>query len=425
MRRGFQLAVALAMLALPVLVFSYGSTAPPERHTGGFGEPTCAQCHTGVGVNQGGGKISLVNPPATYTSSQRVSFSLKVEDPTAMRWGFELAARSLDGRQAGSFAPGPGQTTASGGGILYLSHSGGATSTQAGTAASATFNFSWIAPDVSAGTVAFDIAANAANNNGQNTGDHIYQTRFTINAGTTGNLPGIFFGGVVNGASFIAAPQNTVAPGTVVSIFGRNLAPTTAAATKLPLDTVMGNTVVTFNGVPAPLYFVSPTQINAQVPDLFGVFDFVQVQVTVNNAVSSIENVPFQGFSPGIFTRDQNGKAIAGVLHQDNSPVTATSPARRGEVVQIFCSGLGSTSPPLIPGQAAPRIPLASTDSPVRVSIGGVTNLVPQFAGLTPDFAGLYQVNVQIPSGAMSGLQTLKVSVGGFTSRDGVTIPIQ
>ena len=415
------------MLAVPVLVFSYGNSPPPERHTGGFGEPTCTECHVGTALNGGGGRISLLNAPATYNSGQRISLSLKVEDPTAMRWGFELSARTLDGRQAGSFAPGAGQAVTPSSGILYLSHSGGAASTFAGTAGSATFNFAWIAPDVTAGTVALDIAANAASNNGQNTGDHIYQARVTINAGTSGNMPSIFFGGVVNAASFVAAPQNWVSPGTIAAIFGRNLAPSTVGATKLPLDNVMGNTIVTFNGVPAPLYYVSPDQINAQVPDLFGVFDFVQVQVTVNNtAVSSIENVPFAAVSPGIFvTRDGNGKAVPAALHLDGTLVTDASPARRGEFLQIYGTGLGSTSPSVPAGMAAPRQPLARTDSPVRVSIGGVTNMEPQYAGLAPDFAGLYQVNVKVPNSAVSGPQRLNLSVSGFSSQDGLTIPIQ
>jgi uncharacterized protein (TIGR03437 family) len=427
MKRSSNLAFLLTTLLGAVEMFGYGSTPPPTRHSGGFGESVCTACHTGTSLNAGGGRVLLANPPATYTSGQRITLTVRIEDPAAARWGFQLTARSMDGRQAGYLEAGSGTTVNLDGGMLYLSHAGGNSATQAGRTSPVTFTATWVAPDISAGVVAFDIAANAANNNNANTGDHIYQARATINAGVAGETPSVYFGGVVNSASFARAPQNRTSPGGLVSIFGRNLANMTIEATRLPLSSTMGGAVVTFNGVAAPLLYVSPGQINAIVPELFGVFDSVQVQVTVSSAaVSSPEIVPFAPVSPGVFTVARDGQGLAAALHADGRPVTEANPARRGEFVQIYCAGLGSTSPPAPPGLPAPnQEPLARTDAPVRVSLGGVTGIVPQFAGLAPGFASLYQVNIQVPSGAPSGRAALVIFVGGVPSQVGVILPVQ
>jgi hypothetical protein len=118
-------------------------------------------------------------------------------------------------------------------------------------------------------------------------------------------------GGIVNAASFQGGP---VVPGSIVSIFGTNLATTTAQASVVPLPMILVGTTVTFNGVTAPLYFVSPTQINLQVPwELSG--STVRV-VVVNNGVSSpVVTLPLGPAAPGIFEVRLGSRTIAAVLH--------------------------------------------------------------------------------------------------------------
>ncbi len=85
-------------------------------------------------------------------------------------------------------------------------------------------------------------------------------------------------------------------------------------------------------------------------------------------------------------------------------------------MVIVYCTGLGVTQPGVAPGQGAPSAePLARVVAPVTATVGGVTAPV-QFAGLTPGFVGLYQVNVQIPSGVPSGSAPLVLTQSGVAS---------
>jgi len=216
---------------------------------------------------------------------------------------------------------------------------------------------------------------------------------------------------VVNGASF--SPSAPVAPGSAVSIFGTDLASTSLAATSASLPTSIGYTSVTFNGVAAPLYFVSSGQINAQVPFEIGLGS-VSVEVTVGSQVSAPQTINVKAFSPGIFTLDS---AEAGaILHaSDYVLVSSSAPAHPGEYILIYATGLGSLRTPVPSGTPAPSNPPAETlDTPV-VAIGGLSSLV-SFSGLAPGFVGLYQVNVQVPLSLAAGNQTVQISAAGVFS---------
>ena len=227
--------------------------------------------------------------------------------------------------------------------------------------------------------------------------------------------PSILPGGVVNGATFLTPsdPNGAVAPGTIVSIFGSNLAPAARAATSLPIPTSLFDTTVTFNGVAAPLFYVSKTQINAEVP-----FETPMGQVTVqvqraDMTSPATQTVTVAPVSPGIFTYLQQGVTVGAILHaKDFSFVTATSPAVSGEALSIFATGLGALQQPVATGAIPPTPPPMTVAAPT-VTIGGVPAMV-TYSGLAARLAGVYQVNVVMPAvTAVSGLTSVQLKTSG------------
>ena len=163
------------------------------------------------------------------------------------------------------------------------------------------------------------------------------QAAFTAIALTPAQVPE---GSAVNGASFAPAPA-PVSPGSIISIFGTSLAAKTQLASSLPLPTTLGNVTVRVDGIAAPLFFVSPGQVNAQVPfEISGTTATVEVDNgTLPSAPIALGIAPA---TPGIFTLSQDGTGPGAVLHPDSSLVRLTSPATANEVVAIFCTGLAA-----------------------------------------------------------------------------------
>jgi uncharacterized protein (TIGR03437 family) len=218
---------------------------------------------------------------------------------------------------------------------------------------------------------------------------------------------------VVNAASY--ASGNPIAPGTAVSIFGRGLATGTAVATSFPLPKVLGQTVVTVNGVAAPLYFVSPQQVNLQLPyGLNG--SSASVVVKVGAVVSDAIAVTLASVTPGIFSLLASGNGPAALIHLDGKIVSRDAPLQPGETVSLYLTGLGEVVPSVESGAAAPGPPgLAIVRTPVRVLFDGVEGRV-GFTGLAPYFAGLYQINVTAPSVLVNPYPIIRVEAGGNVS---------
>jgi uncharacterized protein (TIGR03437 family) len=221
--------------------------------------------------------------------------------------------------------------------------------------------------------------------------------------------PAINPGGVVNGASFAPAPS-PVAPGSIISLFGLNLAFAESTASEIPLPTELGGASVKVNGSAIPLYFVSPTQINAQLP-----FEIVPGTATavVSNAAGDSPPVTFNvaASAVGVFQFAGTNRAIA--LNQEGDLNGPDHPEARGKVIQVFATGQGLVSPAVATGQAALSDPLSRVTSPMTATIGGVPADI-QFFGLAPGFVGLAQVNIQIPDNVTTGDQ-----VGMFISVNG------
>lgn len=217
--------------------------------------------------------------------------------------------------------------------------------------------------------------------------------------------PAIFTNGVVNAASF--TPQ--VSAGELASIFGSNLGSTAVGAT-LPLPTKLGGVSVTVNGRVAPLLFVNPGQVNFQVP-WETALGSAKV-VVANGLTSNTATVSVLTAAPGLFTLP-NGQAI--VQNIDFSLNGPNNPAKVGSTIVVYLTGSGPVSPAVATGTIAPTSPLAVVASPTGATIGPASAQV-AFAGLTPGFVGLLQMNIVVPSTLSAGDYPLTVAINGEAS---------
>ena len=250
---------------------------------------------------------------------------------------------------------------------------------------------------------------------------------FTFTATAVGGpTPVVPANGAVNGASFNSGVA-ALAPGAIASIFGTNLsaAPVTGAQPGFVsgtdvLQTTANGTRVTFDGVAAPLFFLkhdaaSYDQLNVQVPFELAGKTSAQLVVYLNGKPSAAVTVAIQPVSPALFTVCACGTGAAVIQNQDYTINTQSNPAARGDVILLYATGLGPTSPVGITGKAAPHAePLAITVSQYSptITIGGVSASV-EFSGLAPWFVGLWQVNVRVPASAPTGEQPLVLTTGG------------
>jgi uncharacterized protein (TIGR03437 family) len=241
--------------------------------------------------------------------------------------------------------------------------------------------------------------------------------------------PSILSGGIVP----VDSPTNTIQPGEWVSIYGNSLAAATANwAGDFPIS--LGNTSVTIDGKPAYLLFVSPTQINVQVPDDTTIGP---VSVVVTNTLgSATSTASLAQVAPSFLLLDP--KHVAGIIPRSdgsgahgggaydivgptgNSLGYPTVAAKAGDAIELFGIGFGPTSPAVPAGQAFSGA--APTTKSVNILINNVS-VTPFFAGLSG--AGLYQINLTLPSGLGTGDLTLAAIVGGVQTQSNVVISTQ
>jgi uncharacterized protein (TIGR03437 family) len=227
--------------------------------------------------------------------------------------------------------------------------------------------------------------------------------------------------GIVNAASY-APFTNGIARGQLITLYGSNLAASTSVA-QTPFPTSLNNVSVMINKRPAPIYYVSAGQISVIVPYATEYPSNVQIQVVNNGISSNVVTTVMNLTSPGVFTSTQNGLGDLAALHADYSPITAKSPAKRGETISLYVTGLGDVNPAVSDGAPGPSSPLSVTTQQITVFIAGTSAPI-TYAGLAPGFAGLYQINVQVPSFVTPG--DLYIDVEGpdsYTTE--ATIPVQ
>ena len=248
---------------------------------------------------------------------------------------------------------------------------------------------------------------------------------------TPSNLsPNINSGGVVNAASF-AAGQG-LAPGTIASVFGVDLALRPEAAIGEPLPVSLGGSNLLFNGsIPVPQFFVSQTQSNIQIPWELASGQEASLTARIGSRESSPTTVSILEFSPGLFSIDQSGAGQGAILISGTSALaapagfrTGSRPVKRGEFLEIFATGLGAVTNPPASGSGALADPLSESITLPTLTIGGVPT-EPLFAGLAPGFVGLYQVNAEVlPATPVGDGVALTLSVKEAVSNT-VTIAVE
>ena len=236
-------------------------------------------------------------------------------------------------------------------------------------------------------------------------------------------LPAPFIDGVVNDASYLPG----IAPGTWITIWGTNLSTTTGSSdfSGSNLPTQLDGVSVTVDGKAAYVYFISPTQLNVLSPD-DATQRAVPVQVTTAQGMSNIVDATETALSPALFTFSQQGGMYAAAVRANGTyigppnfiPGVTTVPASPGDILLLFGTGFGPTTPPSPIGQSVTPAPLANQ---VTVQIGGEAANT-QFAGIvTP---GLYQFNVVVPN-VPNGYNTVSIQIGGVATQPNVFLTVQ
>jgi uncharacterized protein (TIGR03437 family) len=219
-----------------------------------------------------------------------------------------------------------------------------------------------------------------------------------------------------------AERSGPIAPGTWVSIYGSNLAPGPVTPKDFPFPTLVNGTTVLVGGVEAPLFYVSPTQINALIPAELAPAQEYSILVAANGGYTLPETLVTTAVRPGVLAFFPNKPIIA--QHADYSLITDASPAKPGENFTMYLLGMGDTDPKVATNAPAPSTPpfaLVTTQPEVRIN--GAAAPV-SYAGLTPGTVGLYQINTKVPDDAPDGQLTVTVTQGDATANE-VVIPVK
>jgi uncharacterized protein (TIGR03437 family) len=230
---------------------------------------------------------------------------------------------------------------------------------------------------------------------------------FTVSFGLTAHLPGPANITIVNGASF--DPNTGISPGGIATIQGVGILPgvtglVSAANSAGQLPTTFSGVTISFNGTAAPIYYVEDTngldQVTVQVPMEVGPGTAVNLTVSVANEGSASLPVPVKPLAPGVFTASYGGKTYAVAVRPDGSQVSPTNPAKRGEDIQLYVTGLGQAIPTIATGAAGVPNQTVVTSMIIGLNNGGVP-LISAVYG--PGLVGIYIVTLQVPADTQTG----------------------
>ena len=208
-----------------------------------------------------------------------------------------------------------------------------------------------------------------------------------------------------------------VAPGGLISVYGQQMSPVNVATQEIPLPTALGESCLTVNGIAVPMLFVSSQQINGQLPA--NVNGNATMTLRTPGGISDNFYFSILPAAPSIFRSGTAGPetGLATIFRNDNGQlITPTNPIHPGDIIVIYATGMGRTSPFVDSGLAAPAIPLPNTVIAAAVTLGGVPLNV-LYAGLVPGEVGVYQVNALVPQGVPEGMDIpLVVSQAGSST---------
>jgi uncharacterized protein (TIGR03437 family) len=412
------------------------------------GSANCTACHRTFAPANSDTRGSVRIDVASYTPGVKQVINVTVSHPDAARWGFEMTARTAndDSQTAGTFASTdlvrvicddgslrgtlapcpPGQHA-------FAQHND-APRTSPGQGF--TFSFEWTPPSSDVGDIIFYVAGNAANGDGTNNGDRIYTAVRRISAPCKLTQKPI-----IDRLANAASLQPAWSGNALVSLFGSNFGP---ADSKRPVSEgdidnrrypqSLACTAVTINGQNAPVMYVQPDQINLQAPQVAGGGRATVIVIANPGGTNELRSDPVsfdvQAFSPAFFTL--NGRTIAATsadgstLIADPSVASGAAPARPGDTVVLYATGLGATNPQVGTGDiSADQAPAASA---VTVTIGGTALPAADvlYAGATPlSIGGLQQIRVRLPASLADGDVAVLISVGGVQSPAGAVIPVK
>jgi len=461
-RKLFLAKVATAGVAIPILLWAH-EYGPDPGNCGVPGEnASCARslCHDGTANSSAyRGSVTVgFQGGQYYIPGVKQHLRVTIADPASSQgaWGFQLTARpsSSASTMAGNFAftdvntllmcsqtnLGVFQPQCQGKNdscsnstttcptampLQYIEHSlSGYTNTKG--SGSGTYEFDWTPPASSVGNVVLYLAGNAGlSGPPTQNGSHIYTTTYTLTPVLPTGTPSISSNGVVSATAF--GGYTSVAPGSWMEIYGSNLSATnrgwgandfTGAKAPTSLDGVK----VTIGGQAAFIDFISPGQVNAQVPSNVATGP-QQMTVTAPGGTSSAYNITVNQTQPGLLAIPSfvvSGKQYVVAQFLDGSFVlppgtlsgVTTRQAKPGETIVIYGVGFGPVQD--ANGNDIPAGTVVSAANKLAnsfsMSIGGSTASVP-YQGLAPNFVGLYQFNVVVPNIANNDLASLSYTL--------------
>ncbi|MEK7830380.1 MAG: choice-of-anchor V domain-containing protein, partial [Acidobacteriota bacterium] len=403
---------------------------PPPGLTGAPGESDCASsgCHTGNDINSNLGALIISGLPAAYRPDQEINLTVTLSQPNRARYGFQLTALDGQGRKAGELLVADSDRTQKITTFIgssqrdYIFHTG------VGTAPSATNQSSWTmrwkAPSQSVGRVTFHASGNAANGNGAQSGDFIYVASASMQSAPA--LPNV---ASVSAASFT---PGALAPETITAAFGSGLSQNIATASAVPLPTTLDGTQIIIRDAfnverSAPLFFVSPNQVNYMVPQ--GLFPgAATVFVRRNNDDVAQGLITVETFAPALFAANSNGQGVAAAVvlrvrngQQSFEPVSRAEggsqvavPIDLGtESDQVYLLLFGTGFRGLVP------------PATISVTVGGTNVSVLGYAAVE-GFAGLDQCNVgPLPRGLAGRGNVNIVMTAGFKTANTLSVNIK
>ena len=446
-------------MAFGVLAAEAHSAGTTQAAAGVPGEGNCTSCHTVGPIGTGNVTIAFPNN-GTYLPGVKQHLKITITDSTAKRWGFQLTARLISNYQVmgGSFTPGtdsqlfctqilasnyslntappcPAQQP-----LAYPEQTFDGRHINLTTAVgSITYELDWLPPaDANAGNIIFFVSALASNNDGAVIGDITYNNRYIATPAVQPTNP--IISSIVN----VAGIPSTFTMGSRMYIQGSGLATTSRNLGQADLingqfpQTVDGVSV-TIAGAPALITAVDPGQLRVIVPDTtqaanpaagsaLGLWDVI---VTNAGNASAAYQADLEPVAPAPFL--WGSSKYTQVYHADGSAVgpvglnpngLASAPAAPGELVTIFATGLGVTSPAVTPGVPAPSDIIANLLETPLVLIGGKWAPTSS-AMLVPGTVGVYAVTVNVPNDATSGDQSIALQVSGVQSDPGPCITVK